>query len=84
MLTLIQLITYQIWESRNNYKYEKINLKQKTIISKINSKIRTIINAHFKFIIKLYLNQFKKVFCINNALAKIEDSKSTILIKPMV
>ena len=48
MLTLIQLITYQIWESRNNYKYEKINLKQKTIISKINSKIRTIINAHFK------------------------------------
>ena len=49
ILTLMQLIIYEIWESRNNYKYEKMNLTQKTIIYKINSKIRIILNAHFKF-----------------------------------
>ena len=32
MLTLMQLIIYEIWETRNDYKYEKINVIQKTII----------------------------------------------------
>ena len=85
MLTLIQLMIYEIWESRNNYKYEKINLIQKTIINKINSKIRIILNTHFKIHkINDTLQQFEKTFCINNALAKLQDTKLIILTKPMV
>ena len=48
MLTLTQLIIYEIWESRNNYKYEKIYLTQKRITNKINSQLRNILNVHFK------------------------------------
>ena len=85
MLTLIQLMIYEIWESRNNYKYEKINLIQKTIINKINSKIRIILNAHFKIHqINDTLQQFEKTFCMNNALAKLQNTKLIILTKPMV
>ena len=85
MLTLIQLMIYEIWESRNNYKYEKINLIQKTIINKINSKIRIILNVHFKIHqINDTLQQFEKTFCMNNALAKLQNTKLIILTKPMV
>ena len=85
MLTLIQLMIYEIWESRNNYKYEKINLIQKTIINKINSKIRIILNAHFKIHqINDTPQQFGKTFCMNNALAKLQNTKLIILTKPMV
>ena len=85
MLTLIQLIIYEIWESRNNYEYEKINLNQKTIVNKLNSKIRIILKAHFKIHkINEALQQFQYKFCINNAIAKIEKTKLIILIKPIV
>ena len=65
MLTLIQLIIYEIWESRNKYKYEKINFNQKTIVNKINSQIRIILNAHFKIHkINDTLQQFQYKFWI--------------------
>ena len=35
-LTIIQIILYEIWETRNNLKYDDITLTAKTIINKIN------------------------------------------------
>ena len=85
MLTLTQLIIYEIWESRNNYKYEKIYLTQKRITNKINSQLRNILNVHFK-VHKLNdtIQQFQNLFYINNALAKIENNKLSILTRPLV
>ena len=83
MLTLIQLI-YEIRESRNKLKYEKVNLNQSTIVNKINSKIAIILNTHFKVRkINDTVQQFQNSFCINNALAKIENTKLKILTKSM-
>ena len=62
-----------------------MNLTQKTIINKINSKIRIILNAHFKIHqINDTLQQFEKTFYMNNALAKLQNTKLIILTKPMV
>ena len=85
MLTLTQLIIYEIWESRNNYKYEKIYLTQKRITNKINSQLRNILNVHFK-VHKLNdtIQRFQNLFCINNALSKIENNKLSILTRPLV
>ena len=51
----------------------KILITQKIIINKINSQLRSILNVHFK-VHKLNdtIQQFQNLFCINNALAKIE------------
>ena len=38
----MRIIIYEIWKSRNNLKYGKIQLTQKTIINKIISPLRTI------------------------------------------
>ena len=85
ILTLTRLIIYEIWESRNNYKYEKINLTQRTIINEINFQLRITLNAHFKIHrLNDTLQQFEKLFWINNALAKIENNKLTILTKPVI
>ena len=85
MLTLTQLIIYEIWESGNNYKYEKIYLTQKRITNKINSQLRNIQNVHFK-VHKLNdtIQQFQNLFYINNALTKIENNKLSILTRPLV
>ena len=47
--TLTQLIIYEIWQSRNNLKYDKIQLSQDTIINKINQQIQSIIKTHYKY-----------------------------------
>ena len=46
--TLTQLIMYEIWTSRNNIKYDKIQLSHETIITKILTQLRNIITVHYK------------------------------------
>lgn len=39
---------YEIWTSRNNLKYDKTQLTQETIITKIITQLQNIISAHYK------------------------------------
>ena len=41
-LTMIQIILFEIWQSRNNKKYDKNLLSQHTLISKINAQLKTL------------------------------------------
>ena len=43
-----QIILYEIWQSRNNNKYDKKLLPQQTLINKINAQLKTIILAQYK------------------------------------
>ena len=36
----MQIIIYEIWESKNNNKYDKTIMQQHTIITKINAQLR--------------------------------------------
>lgn len=74
------MIIYKIWQPRNNFKYDKILLTQKTMINKINNQLRTILNAHAKnHKLNNTPNQFQDLFCVNNAIAKIESNALQIL-----
>ena len=75
LLTVTQIILYKIWTTRNNYKYDNTQISQDIIKTKINSLIRNIIHTHYKHHkINGTLNIFKELFCINNAVAKIENN----------
>ena len=39
----MQIIIYEIWQSRNNYKYENKLLLQRTIVNKINAQLNSIL-----------------------------------------
>ena len=70
---------YQIWTSRNNIKYDKIQLSQETITTKILTQLRKILTAHYKLHkLNEMLPTFQKLFCINNALAKMHNGKLQI------
>ena len=74
ILTLTQLIMYEIWTSRNSRKYDKVQLLQETIITKILMQLRDILTAHNKSPkLNETLTRFQQLFCINNALAKIHN-----------
>ena len=64
-------MSIEIWQSRNNHKYDKKLLPQQAIINKINVQQKTITLAHYN---ERKLNDTKKQnqFCINEALAKSE------------
>ena len=47
-LTIIQIILFEIWRSRNNIKNDKKLLPQHTLISKIRKELQTIVQAHYK------------------------------------
>ena len=47
-LTIIQIILFEIWQSRNNNKYDKNPIPQSTIINKINAQLQTILQTHYK------------------------------------
>ena len=65
-------MTIEIWQSRNNHKYDKKLLPQQTIINKINAQLKTIILRHYKkHKLNVTLDIFQNQFCINEALAKI-------------
>ena len=79
ILTLTQIIIYEIWQSRNNLKYDNVQLSQNTIINKINSQIKFIVNTHCKLHKEQdSLDQFQTNFCINNAIAQLNDNKLLI------
>ena len=46
ILTLTQAIMFEIWQSRNNNKYDKTLLTQETIINKINAQLKNILQTH--------------------------------------
>ena len=79
--TLTQVITYEIWQSRNHLKYDKIQLPQDTILNKVNYQLKSIIKTHYKYH-KIHdtLDTFRELFCINNALAKLEGNKLRIML----
>ena len=72
---------YEIWISRNNLKYDKIQLTQDTIITKIKTQLQNILNTYYK-VNKLNgtITKFKQLFCINNAIATIQNNKLQTLI----
>ena len=71
---------YEIWISRNNLKYDKIQLTQDTI-TKIKTQLQNILNTYHK-VNKLNgtITKFKQLFCINNAIATIQNNKLQTLI----
>ena len=73
------LLLYEIWQSRNDNKYDKKLLPQQTVINKINAQLKTVILAHYKeHKLNDTLDIFQYQFCINEALAKIENNLLTI------
>ena len=72
---------FEIWQSRNNNKYDKKLLPQQTVINEINAQLKTIILVHYKKH-KLHdtLDIFRDQFCINEALAKVENNSLIILL----
>ena len=79
ILTLTQIIIYEFWQSRNNLKYDNVQFSQNTIINKINSQIKFILNTHYKHHKEQHaLDQFEGNFCINNAIAELNDNKLLI------
>ena len=81
ILTIIQIILYEIWTTRNNYKYDKTQISQDIIKTKINTRIRNIIQTYYKYHkLNGTLNIFQELFCINKALAKIENNTLHILL----
>ena len=70
----------EIWTSRDNLKYDKVQMTQKIIITKIITHLQNIITAHYK-LHKLNdtLTLFQQTFCINSAIATIENRKLQIL-----
>ena len=72
---MIQIILFEIWQSRNNKKYDKNLLSQHTLISKINAQLQNIAQAHYKNKkLNDILDLLKDQFCINEAIAKIENN----------
>ena len=47
-ITVIQIIIFEIWQSRNNYKFEHKLLPQQTTINKINAQLNSILLLHYK------------------------------------
>ena len=72
---------YKIWTSRNNNKYDQIQLSQETIITKVLTQLPNILTAHYKLHKRNEtLPIFQQLFCINNALAKIHNGKFQIIL----
>ena len=47
-LTVTQIIMSEIWTSRDNLKYDKVQMTQEIIITKIITHLQNIITAHYK------------------------------------
>ena len=47
-LTIIQIILFEIWQSRNKNKYEENLLPQYTLISKINAPLQAFVQVRYK------------------------------------
>ena len=70
---------YEIWISRNNLKYDKTQLTYDTII-KMLTQLQNIIHTHYKVHkVNRTLTKFKELFCINKAIATINNNKLQIV-----
>ena len=78
--TIIQIILLEIWQSRNNYKYEHKLLPQQTITEKINAQLNNILQIQYKNTNYKTdtLETFREHFCINEVLAKTQNNILTI------
>ena len=47
-LIIIQITLFEIWQTRNNNKYDKNLLPQHSIISKLNVQLQRIVQARYK------------------------------------
>ena len=47
-LKIIQMLLFEIWQSINKTKYDKIHLPQNAIINKLNAQLQTILQTHYK------------------------------------
>ena len=82
IITIIQIIIYEIWQSRNNYKFENKLLPQQTIINKINAQLNSILLLHYKkHKVQDTLQIFHQQFCINDAIAKLQNKTLINFIK---
>lgn len=80
-ITIIQAVLFEIWQSRNNHKYDHKLLLQHTIIEKVNAQLRNITLTHYKkHKLQDTLQTFHDQFCINNAIAKLQNNSLTILL----
>ena len=80
ILTLTQLIMYELWTSRNISKYDKIQLSLETTTTKILTQLQNILTAPYKLHkLNEMLPAFQQLVCINNAL-KIRNGKLQITI----
>ena len=71
--------THQTYYTNYQLKYDNVQLLQNTIINKINSQIKFILNTHYKHHKEQEtLDQFEANFCINNAIAELNDNKLLI------
>ena len=78
-ITIIQIITYEIWQSCN-YKYENKLLPQRTIISKINGLLNSILLLHYKkHKVQDTLETFNQQFCINEAIGIAKLQNKTLI-----
>ena len=75
-LTIIQIMIYEIYESRNNNnKYDKILIPGRTIITKINAQLRNIVQTDYKYHkFNDTINVFQEHFYINHALATVQNN----------
>ena len=79
MLTIIQIILFEIWITRNTINTIKLKY-HKTIKIKINTQLQNI-QTHYKYRrINGTLNIFQELFCIKQAIAKIENKTLIIVL----
>ena len=76
---LVKVITIEIWQSRNNHKYDKKLLPQQAIINKINVQQKTITLAHYN---ERKLNDTKKTKPILYK-RSISQIRNNLLITPL-
>ena len=62
MLTIIQIILYEIWITRNNHKYDKTLISQDIVKTKINTQIRNIYKRTTSIITLMVPETFFKSF----------------------
>ena len=73
-ITIIQIILFEIWQCCNNLKYEHKLLPQQTN-DKINAQLNNILQIQYKkHKLQDTLDTFSDHFCINKALAQIQNN----------
>ena len=71
-ITIIQIILFEIWQSPSNLKYEHKLLPQQTII---DAQLNNILQIQYKkHKLQDTLDTFRDHFCINEAIAKIQNN----------